>query len=225
VPSAWGILGQQEPPWGNAMTIEPIRVESPFGVTVEQRFHVHEPRSDRLLVVLPGRAYLVSHPVLFHVDQMSYERGWDVLPVQYGFQLGGDLGAGQEPLLAEDVRLATAPALERGYREVCVVGKSLGTPLAMELARTAAAAAAAESVSRILLTPIGTALAPADGIRTLSIIGTADPLYAPGLAVDTATTTWRVFERLDHGLVDEGDWRFSIGSLAAIVAACEEFIG
>ncbi len=207
------------------MPIESIRVESPFGVTVEQRIQVHEPRSDRLLVTLPGRAYLVSYPALFHIGQMAYGHGWDVLPVQYGFQLGGVLEAGQEPLLAEDVQLATSPVLQRGYRNVCVVGKSLGTPLAMELAMELAGTAAAESVSRILLTPIGSALAPADGIRTLAIIGTADPLYAPGLATDTATTTWRVFERLDHGLVDEGDWRFSIESLAAIVAACEEFIG
>ena len=203
------------------MIIEPIRVESPFGVTVEQRFQVHELRSDRLLVILPGRAYLVSHPVLFHIGQMAYENGWDVLPVQYGFQLGGDPGEGEESLLAEDVRLATAPVLQRGYREVCVVGKSLGTPLAMELARTAGV----EAVSRILLTPIGAALVPVDGIRTLAIIGTADPLYAPGLATDTATTAWRVFERLDHGLVDEGDWRYSVESLAEIVAACEAFVG
>ncbi len=202
------------------MPIESIRVASPFGVTVDQRFQVHEPRSDRLLVMLPGRAYLVSHPVLFHIGQMAYEQGWDVLPVQYGFQMGGDLGAGGESLLAEDVRLATAPVLRRGYREVCVVGKSLGTPLAMELARTADAGV----VSRILLTPIGAALTPADGIRTLAVIGTADPLYAPALAVDTAATTWRVFERLDHGLVDEGDWRYSVESLAAIVGACEAFI-
>jgi hypothetical protein len=201
-----------QPRQGSTMTFEPIRVESPFGMTVERRLHLHDPRSERLMLILPGRAYLVSHPVLFHMAQMAYQQGWDVLPVQYGYQLGGELRPEQEPLLAEDVRLATAPVLQRGYREVCVVGKSLGTPLAMDVARTAPA----EAVSRILLTPVGPALAPADGIRTLAIIGTHDPLHAPGLATDTASTTWRVFDRLDHGLVDEDDWRYSVESLAAI---------
>lgn len=202
------------------MSIELLTVESPFGVTVQNRFHVHEPEADKLMVILPGRGYTVNHPVLFHLDHMAYENGFDVLPVQYGFQVSGNLDPSQIPLLAQDVELATAEVLRRGYREICVVGKSLGTPLAVDLARRVEA----ERVSQILLTPIGAAMKTAGDIRTLAIIGTADPLYAPELVKNSDTTTWRVYENLDHGLIDKDDWHYSLDSLQAIIAACEAFI-
>ena len=202
------------------MSTEVIRVESPFGVTVEHQLEVHQPRSERLLVILPGRGYLVSHPVLFHVGQVAWQHGWDVLPVTYGFQVGGDPGAITEALLAEEVRLATSGVLARGYREVCVVGKSMGTPLAMDLVRSVAA----ERRSQILLTPIGPALSPPGDVRTLAIIGTADPLYRPDLEGGAGSIEWLVLEHLDHGLVDPASWRRSVASLEAILAACEAFL-
>ncbi len=203
------------------MDVEEISVASPFGVTVAHRFQVHRPPSDRLLVILPGRAYLPSHPVLFHVGQMAWSHGFDVLAVRYGFQPDGDLAEDQLPLLAEDVRLAMAGVPQERYREVCVVAKSLGTPLALDLSRTLAN----PSVSRVLLTPVGPALSPDDGIRTLAVIGSDDPLCSPGVAMDSGSVTWRVFERLDHGLMDPADWRHSVRSLEAIVGACEAFLG
>jgi hypothetical protein len=202
------------------MSIQSIVVESPFGVTVRHRFHVHEPESDQLMVILPGRGYTINHPVLSYLGQMAYENGYDVLPVQYGFQTSGDLDPAQIPLLQQDVRVATEPVLKRNYREICVAGKSLGTPLAIDLAQSVKAAV----VSQILLTPIGPAMQAAGDIRTLAIIGTADPLYAPELVGSNDVTTWRVLENLDHGLIDESDWRYSMDSLKEIIAACEAFL-
>ena len=202
------------------MSLELIEVESPFGITVRHRFHLHQPQSDKLMVILPGRGYTVNHPVLSYVGQMAYENGYDVLPVQYGFQVSGDLDVSQIPLLQQDVQLATEPVLKRDYREICVVGKSLGTPLAIDLAQSVPAAV----VSQILLTPIGAAMQPAGDTRTLAIIGTADSLYAPELVSDSQSTTWRVFENLDHGLIDDSDWRYSLDCLNDIIAACETFL-
>lgn len=202
------------------MAVQFIEVESPFGVTVQNRFHYHEPATDRLMVILPGRGYTVSHPVLFHLDQMAYENGYDVLPVQYGFQISGDLEPAQIPLLQQDVQLATEPVLQRGYREICVAGKSLGTPLAIDLAK----AVDAEIVSQILLTPIGAAMQTTADVRTLAIIGTADPLYVPELVDNGGQTTWRVFDNLNHALIDEDNWRYSLDSLQEIIIACEAFI-
>ena len=202
------------------MTIEVLEVESPFGVTVRNQFHHHDSDSARLMIILPGRGYTVNHPVLFHLGHMAFENGYDVLPVQYGFHAGGALEPAQIPLLQEEVQRATKPVLARDYSEVCVVGKSLGTPLAIDLARSLDV----ERVSQILLTPIGAAMQAAGDIPTLAIIGTADPLYAAENIQESATLTWKVYERLGHGLVDEADWRYSVQVLQEIIAACETFL-
>lgn len=197
---------------------------SPFGIEVTNPFFHHDPPSDRLLVLLPGRGYTTNHPLLFHLLYLALENGWDVLPVSYGFQAsGGDFRPEQFPLLQQDVALAAEPALARGYRHLCVAGKSLGTPLAVDLARSAKT----ESVSLILLTPVSGVMQALDGIRTLAVIGTGDGLYSPDIVRLTegdAHVQWRVYEALNHALIVEDDWRASLAVLREIMDDCELFL-
>jgi hypothetical protein len=199
-----------------------INTESPFGVTTRNLFSYHEPTTGRLIVMLPGRGYTNEAPVMFHTRQMALENGYDVLSVQYGFQAGNtDIQPEQLPFLQQDVTLAAQPVLARGYREVCIVGKSLGTPLAVELAKTLTT----DEISLILLTPIGAALQDMGSIRTLAVIGTKDPLYSPELVNDASPNMrWRVFDGLNHGLIHDGSWRTSLIALPEIIQACETFI-
>ncbi|MGQ9888816.1 MAG: alpha/beta hydrolase [Aggregatilineales bacterium] len=198
---------------------------SPFGPTMTTLFFRHVQPAERLLVLLPGRGYTVNHPVLFHLLYLALENGWDALPVSYGFQMsGGDFRPEQFPLLQEDVALATAPALASGYRRLCVAGKSMGTSLAVDLARSAKA----DSVSLILLTPVGGVMQALDGIPTLAVIGTNDPLYSPDvvrLTESDAHVDWRVYDGLNHSLIVEGDWRASLAALREIMDVCEWFLG
>ncbi len=202
-----------------------IEVQSPFGVSIRNRFYQHTPPSEKLMILLPGRGYTVAHPALLHLQHVGLEHGYDVLPVQYGFQvMQGDLETAQMPFLMEDTRRAVEQVTERGYREVCVVGKSLGTPLAVELAQELDIA----EKSLILLTPIGSAVqdALAQGIRTLAVIGTEDPLYSAE-AVQTSeadAARWYVMADLDHSFLKANDWKASVRSLYDILAACEAFL-
>jgi len=201
----------------NTTTIE---TQSPFGVTARHPFTAHEPASDKLVILLPGRGYTNEGPIMFHTRQMALENGYDVLAVQYGFQAAnGDLRPEQFPFLPQDVDLAVGSVLKRGYREICVVGKSLGTPLAVELAKNITA----EKISLILLTPIGGALYGLNGLRTLAVIGTADPIYTPEM-VKTPDIQWKVFDGFNHGLILEGNWRVSVHALHDMIQACEQFM-
>mgnify|MGYP001228368258 CR=1 FL=1 len=197
---------------------------SPFGVDVNSSLFHHGLPSERLLILLPGRGYTGDHPALFHLRYVALENGWDVLVVSYGFQSsGGDFRPEQFPLLQQDVTLATAPALARGYRQVCAAGKSLGTPLAVDLER----GLKAERVSLLLLTPVSGVMQALDGIRTLAVIGTGDPLYSPEMVRLTegdAHIDWLVYEALNHALLVEGDWRASLAALGQIMDACERFL-
>lgn len=208
------------------MSVEVVTLThtSPFGVEVRSTLFQHNPPADRLLLLLPGRGYTVNHPLLFHLLYVALENGWDALPVSYGFQAAaGDFTPEQFPLLQRDVALATGPALARGYRQVCAAGKSLGTPLAVDLAR----GAKAERVSLILLTPVSGVMQALDGIRTLAVIGTDDPLYSPEavrLTEGDAHIEWRVYDGLDHALIVRDDWRASVAALHRIMGDCEQFL-
>lgn len=208
------------------MTLQTITfaVESSLGVRLNHRLLAQEGGSDRLLILLPGRGYTLDYPLFYNLRRAALGLGWDVLNVQYGFQAAGvELEAAQTPQLIEEVMDGVRPALERGYKQVCVAGKSLGTPMAAEVARSIQDA----EVSLILLTPIGGAVQGLGSIPTLALVGTADALYsAHEVQAFTGhpTVTWRVYEGLNHSLEVKGDWRASLRILETIIDTCESFL-
>lgn len=201
-----------------------LPVESRFGVTVHNQLLAHDPPSDKLLVVLPGKNYTCNHPVLHYLRRAALTLGYDVLSVEFGFQVANaDFDATTVETLQAEVDAAVQPALARGYRRVCVAGKSLGTPLAGDLARSLRV----EAVSLLLLTPIGGALQGLGSIPTLAVFGSADVLYAPEIVAafdGHPTVTCRVFDGLNHSLEVKGDWRASLAVLPDIIAACADFL-
>ena len=205
------------------MKVETITIDSPFGIQIDQRFMRQDTPADNLLIILPGRGYTVNHPVLAYLSQMALANGFDVLPVQYGFQvMSSGFEIQQLPLVMDDVRLTSETVLTNyTYRHICIAGKSMGTPLALQLGQMIQA----DHLSQILLTPIGPALQPSGDIRTLAMIGTADPVYTPDVGQNPPENViWRIFDNLDHGLVDASDWLYSLHMLETIIGTCEEFL-
>jgi hypothetical protein len=200
-----------------------IEVESPFGVTIRNTFLTHEPASDKLMILLPGRGYTNDHPVMHYVAKVGMQLGYDALAVQYGFQVSGaDLTPDKLPLVSQDVSGAVTQALQRPYKRVVIVGKSMGTPLAVEVAKTLS-----QQVSLILLTPVGGAMQGLGGLRTLAVIGTSDAAYSAEEVQSfesVSTVTWRVFDNLNHALELADDWRGSVQVLEEIIAACDTFL-
>ncbi len=199
------------------MTIE---VTTAAGVVVDHRLIAHEhPRG--LLAILPGRGYTPDHPVLHYLRKAAADAGYDVLSVWYSFQIAPQADE-QVTLerLAGEVDQALGAALRRGYRRLCIAGKSLGTPLAVMQTQL-------HPVERlILLTPIGTAVQDAGRLPTLAVMGTADSLYQPEAVKSSGSNVeWLVLDGLDHGLEAAGDWAASLDGLARITQACAEFLG
>lgn len=207
-----------------AQQISMIEAQSRSGGVTRSRFTHHTPPSDQLMILLPGRGYTCDHPLLHYVRGIGLQHGWDVLAVRYGFQVADrDLKSEETPDLLDEVSQTAAQVYARGYRRLCLVGKSLGTPLAAQLAKESPV----EQTALLLLTPIGGALHGLGGIRTLAVIGTADPLYSPALIDAFAgepLLRWQVYENLNHALEADGDWRASLARLAEIMAVCEQFL-
>ena len=199
-----------------------IKVQSQAGVTVHNPFLYHDdPASTRLMVMLPGRGYSCDHPVLYYVRRMAIQLGFDVLSIEYGFQAAHlEVEVQNTAYLQDEVQQAVRQVTQPGYKQMCVVGKSLGTPLAAELAKSIKAG----DVSLLMLTPIGGALQDLGSIRTLAVIGTADPLYSPEIAVSDANIEWQAFDGLNHSLEVKGDWKASIAALDRVISVCEAFL-
>jgi predicted alpha/beta-hydrolase family hydrolase len=206
------------------MQASTVKVESRFGVTLYNSFLMQDSRSEKLLVMLPGRGYTCEHPLLYTLRRAAGQMGFDVLSVQYGFQITNtEPGPEMTAYLQSDVQQAVEPVLARGYRRVCIAGKSLGTPLSAELARSLTQ----EAVSLILLTPIGGAVQGLGNIPTLAIIGTADPLYSTEEVAafqNHPSIKWKVYEGLNHSLEVKGDWASSLSSLPDIIRTCQAFL-
>jgi predicted alpha/beta-hydrolase family hydrolase len=202
-----------------------IKVESRFGVTLWNTFIHHEPAVNRLMVILPGKGYTCDFPLLHFTRAIGLQHGYNVLSLKYGFQVGdGEFSFEQTPFLLDDATQAIDQVLKRGYTHLCVVGKSLGTPLAAQIVRDTTI----DKTCLILLTPLGGALQGLDDkIPTLVMIGTADPLYSPdvvGAFDGFANIRWRIFDDLNHSLEVAQDWQASLNVLSPIMGAIEHFL-
>jgi hypothetical protein len=201
------------------LTYDSLSITADDGVTLTHPYYRHEPRTqDSLVVMLPGRGYLNSHPLLHFTQSIALQYQRDVLAVNYRFhRTGADLKPEDlSKIYAETVEaiLQVAPA----YGEVIVVAKSMGTPIASSLVGQLT------GLRLLMLTPIGTSVQDASGTPMLVIIGTADNAYDPDVVQNTATTTWKVYDGLNHGLQYRDDWRASVNVLPDILSACETFI-
>lgn len=198
-----------------------ITLETDFGVTIDHDFYQpHQPGS-KLMIILPGRGYQVEHPALYYTLLMGLENGFDVLPIRYGFQVNHtSFELSQMPLLVQDVNAAVQQVLPNNYQDICIVGKSLGTPLAADLATRLNA----PRKSQILLTPVPLALQMPPSIPTLAIIGTADSFYDKAPISQTPEIEWLVLDDLDHSFLKSQDWRASVQAQYTILERCDQFI-
>ena len=203
------------------MPVTFIPIESPFGVTIQNLLYTQESPSTKLMTLLPGRGYTCERPALHYLRVLGLAQGYDVLEIRYGFHLTQvDLMPENIPDVNQDGTKAVIAALEQGYEEVCIVGKSLGTPIAALLSQSIPLS----KKSTILLTPIRDAAKMVGDVRTLAVIGTADGAYDPAKIVDTYTLTWKVYEGLNHGLEHPGDVWASLNVMREIMQACDNFL-
>ena len=115
------------------MRNEAVPTPSGAGVAIQNRLMGPDGGSEKLLVMLPGNNYSCDAPAFFYLRQAAIQAGWDVLSTTYAFQVvGGEIDG---PTMLADVRAAVDQVLPKGYREVCICAKSLGSLIALPLAR------------------------------------------------------------------------------------------
>ena len=167
---------------------------------------------DKVAVLLPGRAYPVSAPLLYYTSLLLVRRGWTVHEARWQAAPPGTPG---------EVEQLSRSLLERlTARHRLLVAKSLGcyaVPVAAEL-----------GVPGVWLTPVLDDLALAEQVRRLPapgllVGGTADPMWRADPARASALRVHEV-PGGDHGLVVGGDEQASVLALQRVLAAIDAFL-
>src|SRR5690554_5091868 len=85
---------------------------------------------DTLLVSLPGLGYTNDMPLMFYLNELARNRGYDVLQVNYDYRTVPRETTAEEwsARIMADVQPLIDTALAKGdYRHVILAGKSIGT--------------------------------------------------------------------------------------------------
>lgn len=163
-------------------------------------------------MLLPGRAYPVSAPLLSYCSLLLLRRGWTVLEVGWPAPPPGTAGE------VEAIARSLLDPIEA--RHQLVVAKSLGcyaVPVAAEL-----------GVPGVWLTPVLEDPALAEQVRRLPgpgllVGGTADPMWRAEQAHASALRVHEV-PGGDHGLLVGGDEQASVLALQRVLAVIDAFL-
>jgi hypothetical protein len=213
---------------------EELRIAGFGGEPVPNAFLRQRGETAHAAIVLPGFAYTAEMPLFYYAEHLLLDAGADVLRVDYRYHQRPGFRDRPEPeqdrRLLADARAAHGAALaQRPYRDLTLVGKSLGTLAMAHLLREEPAA---ERVRAVWLTPLLRVAAVREQIRrhgrtSLLAIGTADPHHDPA-ALDEARAAGCdvvVAEGADHGFDIPGDPVASVRAVEQVVRALGTFLG
>lgn len=215
---------------------ESLPINGYRGEPVPNEFLRQQGESDHLAVLLPGMGYTCDMPLFYYAESLLLHTGADVLRVEYAYnRRPGFRELPQDEqrrwLLADATAGFRAALGQRPYREVTLIGKSLGTLAMGHLL----AEFPGRGVRAVWLTP----LLREDGLReqmrlhggpALLATGTADPFYEP-LSLDEVREAIEgegqvvLIEGADHGLDIPGDPIASVKAVEQVVAALQAFLG
>ena len=169
-------------------------------------------------VVIPGRLYGPSAPLLMYAGDVAERRGATVHRHSWTEEPGEPF----EPTIEAWVHGQVTPLLDAqsGTGTPLLIGKSLGT--------NAASLAADRSLPAVWLTPVLTVPWVAAGLERatapcLLVGGTADKIWDGALARRLSPHVLEV-DDADHGMYVPGPLTGSIAVLARVVTAVEEFL-
>lgn len=132
--------------------------------------------SDTLAVILPGIGYTLDRVTLEYSSQLSLELGFDVLKIEYGFQIGRREFHPDEEfnIIAEESFKLLKSTLANKYKNIVFIGKSIGTCVQNVLNKNVKG----YNVTNIYLSPINKTVQMEIEENALVITGSSDPLLS-----------------------------------------------
>ena len=184
---------------------------------------------DTLMVMLPGLGYTNDMPIMFYLHEISIDRGYDVLQVNYDYRSVPRETSAEDwsARMLADVRPTIDAALARGsYRNVILAGKSIGT----RVIATLLAHGFDKATAYIWLTPLFVSepvkQAAMNNGPSLAVFGDSDYAIAnvPLPPIAKAGVEMVIQPGGDHGMMLKGSVPESISDLARAMQEVESWL-
>ncbi|MEG1002056.1 alpha/beta hydrolase [Clostridium sp.] len=132
--------------------------------------------SDTLAIVLPGIAYTLDRVTLEYTSELALKFGFDLLKVEYGFQVARkDFNVEKEfDIVAKETLEIVNGALKDGYKNVVIIGKSVGTCVQNVLNKNIEG----HKITNVYISPINKTVNMGIERNSLVITGSSDPLLS-----------------------------------------------
>ncbi|AST94271.1 alpha/beta hydrolase [Sutcliffiella cohnii] len=189
---------------------------------IEQKEEVNN-----LVIVLPGAAYTTQAPLLHFTTGVFYNKGFDVLHINYTFSRE-EMSVLSDEDFAKNVQLVIDKAIEgRNYNNFYVVGKSIGTIALSYLLKNTRL----KDAKAVWLTPllqrndVFNAMANSEN-KGLCIIGDRDSCFVEDRfekLKNNRNLLLKVVEGGNHGLELDGEPIKSIELLKDVIQTINEF--
>lgn len=150
-------------------------IKSQYNVILESK--VIDNGSDTLAVVLPGIGYTLERPLLDYSTKLCKELGYDILGIEYGFQLSGEKFERENMnIIVDETYALLKMALNPKYKRIVFIGKSIGTVVQIFLLNKLIEEGYEFDFTNIYLTPVNSTVDLGIKKGALVFTGTSDPL-------------------------------------------------
>lgn len=152
-------------------------IKSIYNVQLESK--VIDSNSEVLAVILPGIGYTLDRPLLDYSKKLCLELGYDVLPIEYGFQAArAEFDSERFNNVLDESMEILKLSLSSKYKKIVFIGKSIGTVIQKILQKRLEYENNSYYFENIYLTPVDKTVDL--GIETGSIVftGSCDPLIS-----------------------------------------------
>ncbi|EGT3617140.1 alpha/beta hydrolase [Clostridium perfringens] len=201
-------------------------VRSYWGVDLSPRFI--DAGGKKLCIILPGIGYCLDRSYLDYSKQLAKEIGYDVLEVEYGYQINrSEFNLEKEfSIMVSESLEVIDNAIEKDYEEVLIIGKSIGTSVQCFLNKDLGKRF--KNIKNIYISPINKTLDEFNiEANSLVITGDEDPLLSIANRINIEKrddVESFIIEGANHALDIEGNIMKTVDQLKESLKIEKEFI-
>lgn len=182
--------------------------------------------SDKLVVILPGIGYTIDRVTIEYSGELALSQNYDLMEIEYGFQVarkGFDVKEEFNIIADETLELVKDALSLKEYKEVIIIGKSIGTCVQNFLNEKIKGI----NIKNIYISPIDKTVGMGFKEGSLIITGSKDPLLSEENLqniVDSKKYKVIVFNGANHALNIEKNPIGSLEIQIEIIKAIKTFI-
>jgi len=205
------------------------KINSYYGGVLESK--VIEQNSDVLTVLLPGIGYTLDRALMDYSKNLAVEKGYNVLPIEYGFQVARKNidkdNIEQVKIVIDESFEILKLSFDSRYKKIIFIGKSLGTVVQRVLEDKIRKENYKGEIVNVYLTPVDRTCELGIQKNSLIVCGTKDPLISSENREKLSSmesVEYIEIEDAGHSLVIKDDVMKSIEVLKKIIKVEKDFI-